>query len=126
MSYTHFHTTYTEEVYAISEPVTVIIDTPWETVSSECRELLSKILGAVRCSPEMVRIVYQPKLDLTAWQAPPQRLIVFVQPPAGIALYELIQSPKSDMVISEPLSALLTNDASKRKLWEALKTLFPT
>ncbi len=126
MRYSLFGTTFHEELYAVSSPVTVIVDVRWSSLSEESVELLTKILFSVRLSPEAVRIVHQPNLDMSSWAELPARLIAFVQPPPGIALYERIVTPKTEMVISEPLSALLANEPAKRRLWVALKTLLPS
>lgn len=126
MSYTLFDNTFIEEVYAVSSPVTVVIDVPWSSLPPESIELLTKILIAINSSTEGVRIVHQPTLDISSWVELPTRLIAFVQPPPGIALYERIETPKTEMVISETLSVLLASESAKRKLWTALRTLLPS
>ena len=126
MTYSLFGSTFMEEVYAVSSPVTVVIDVPWSALPPESLELLAKILVAIKSSIEGVRIVHQSNLDMSSWAELPTRLIAFVQPPPGIALYERIETPKTEMVISEPLSVLLANESAKRKLWTALRTLLPS
>jgi len=119
-----FASIYQEEVYDFTSPLTVVMDVPWGEQPTECKEALSKILGGVGLSPASVQMVHQPTLDLSAWVEPPSRLVAFVSPPKGIALYEKILTPKTAMVIAEPLAVLLTNDAAKRSFWTAFKTLF--
>lgn len=116
---------YQEEVYRIESPVLVILDTRWADVTVEARELLSKILSAVNCSLDSVRIVYQETLDLSSLPDVPLKVIAFVKAPKGVAVNEKISTPKTDMVVSEALSVLLADEAAKRKFWAALKTLFP-
>ncbi|MBL7846618.1 MAG: hypothetical protein JNL40_04045 [Cyclobacteriaceae bacterium] len=124
MDYSLFQTTFPEEVYAVPSPLTVILDRPWSEQPAECREALTKLLAAVRQSPESVRMIHQETLDLSAWAQPPSRLVAFVKPQKGIALNEKISTPATEMVVTEPLSALLTNEESKRKFWTAFRTLF--
>ncbi len=126
MTYALIGSTFTEEVYAVSSPVTVIVDVPWSSLAPESTELLTKILIAIKSSTDGVRIVHQANLDMSSWAELPARLIAFVQPPPGITLYERILTPKTEMVISEPLSALVANEPAKRKLWAALKNLSPS
>lgn len=116
---------YQEEVYRIESPVLVILDTRWADVTVEARELLSKVLSAVNCSLDSVRIVYQETLDLSSFPDVPLKVIAFVKAPKGVAMNEKISTPKTDMVVSEALSVLLADEAAKRKFWAALKTLFP-
>ena len=119
-----FNTLYTEPVYSASPPVTVIIGIPWTEVREEDRQLLSKILQAVRLSLEAVRIVHQTTLDLSAWSEKPQQLIAFLAPPKGLTSYEVIQTGETSVIFSDPLEILNSDDAAKRKLWNILKSHF--
>ena len=119
-----FKTIYPEEVYSIPSLVNVVIDTPWTELPAEHQQLLSKILASVRLSLDSVRIVYQRELDLSFWNEKPSRLVAFVQPPKGIETYEALSIGNTSMVLSEPLSSLVNDEASKRKLWDALRNLF--
>lgn len=125
MAKSPYATPYSEEIYRIESPVLVILDSRWADVSAEARELLTKILSAVRLSLDSVRIVYQETLDLSAFPDTPTKVIAFVKAPKGVAINEKISTAKTDMVVAEPLSALLADEASKRKFWAALQTLFP-
>lgn len=124
MTDTEFKIIYPEETYVVPPRVTVILDVPWSSLSSGDTVLLAKILGAVRLSLEAVRIVHQPALDLASWKEKPARILAFVKPPAGIAKYEVIQTDKTAMIISDSLAVLGGDEASKRKLWNALSALF--
>jgi len=125
MLYTLFDTTYAEEVYNFRPPLTVILDKPWNEQPEECREALVKLLAAVRQTTASVRMLHQPTLDLSALADPPARVVAFTKPPKGIALFEKLQTPSGELVVSEPLAALLADEALKRKFWTAFKTLFP-
>lgn len=120
-----FRNTYIEEVYWAPLMTTVVIPCSWNEVKEEQRQLLSRILQAVNLSLESVRIMYQQSLDLSSWSEKPKRLIAFVTPPKGLSLYETVQVGKTSMIFSDPLDILNTDDTAKRKLWSALKTLFP-
>lgn len=120
-----FTTTYSEEIYSFHQPLTVILDKPWSEQKPECKEALAKLLAAVGQSPESVRMVHQEVLDLAAWAEPPTRIVAFVPPPKGVALNERITTPASEIVVTEPLAALLANEESKRKFWTAFRSLFP-
>ena len=115
---------YTEEVYLIPPPVSVVIGEPWGQLPDEQRQLLNKILQAVRQSLESVKIIYQPEYNAMEWNERPVRIVSFTKPPKGLTLYEVIQTGETAVVFSDPLSQLITDDVAKRKLWSALKSLF--
>lgn len=117
--------TYPEEIYAFTPSFVVVLDKPWDAQPEANREALIKLLGAVGHRPDSVRMVCQEKLDLSAWAEMPSRLVAFVTPPPGIVLNEKISTPTTDMVITEPLGVLLTDEGVKRKFWTAFKSLFP-
>ena len=122
---TIFKTIHPEEVYSVPPPVTIVIGVPWSELKQGHRELLSKILLAVKHSIDSVRIVHQSMLDLSAWVEKPTHLIAFLSPPKGLAPYEVIQADETSLVISDPFEILIEDEAAKRKLWVALKALFP-
>lgn len=117
-------TIYQEEVYTVPAPVTVVLDKPWSAVEADQSQLLGKILQAVRLSPEAVRIIQQASFDLSVFEEKPKRMIAFMKPPKGLALYEVIVTGETSVVFSEDLEILIRDDAAKRKLWNTLKTLF--
>ena len=115
---------YTEEVYIIPPLVTVVIGEPWNQIPEEHRQLLNKILQAVRQSLESIRVIHQPEFNASAWSERPARVVSFTKPPKGLLLYEVIQTGETEVVFSDPLSQLISDDGAKRKLWSALKSLF--
>jgi DNA polymerase III psi subunit len=119
-----FESIYPEQLYFPSVPPTVIINQPWEEISSEERQLLSKILGALRLSLDSVSIKYQTTLNLSIWPQKPKQVIYFGETVNGIQPYEVIEADGVSIVTSEILSDLLKNDASRKKLWQALKQQF--
>ena len=119
-----FKTIYREEVYSISSPVTVIIGVPWADINDEQRQLLSKILLAVKQSLDSVRILSLSSFDLSSYHEKPSKAIAFITPPKGLGLYEVVQTNEAAVIFSDSLNALLVDDAAKRKLWAALKEMF--
>ena len=113
-----------EEIYLVPTKTTVIISQPWSNLKEEQRLLLSNILHSVKLSLEAVRIIHQSTFDMTLIREKPSRTIAFITPPKGLALYEMIQTGEASMIFSDPLDTLTTDEAAKRKLWSALKTLF--
>lgn len=125
MDQTGFDAIFQEEVYSFSAPVTVMLGVPFKETKQEHRELLRKILHAVGLSLEAVRIVHQAHFDVSGWIEKPRQLIAFIPPPAGIARYEVIETSGMSVVVSDSIDVISGEEASKRKLWNALKLLFP-
>ena len=121
-----FNTIYIEEVYSIPVPLTVVVNIPWAELPPDQQQLLSKILAAVGNSLESVRIVYNPEFDLSSWKEKPSKILALVRPPKGILAYELLTVGEISMVFSEPLETLISDEGSKRKLWNILRALFPS
>jgi DNA polymerase III psi subunit len=119
-----FESIYQEQLFSLTMPPTVIVNQPWEKITTEERTLLSKILGALRLSLEGVSIKHQNSLDLSHWIQKPKHLIYFGDPVKGIQQYEVIEANGVSIVTSESLSELLKNDASRKRLWQALKQQF--
>ena len=119
-----FESIYREQLFSVSMPPTVIVNQPWEKITSEERTLLSKILGALRLSLDSVLVKHHTTLDLSHWIQKPKHLIYFGDPVKGIKQYEVIEANGVSIVTSESLSDLQKNDASRKKLWQALKQQF--
>jgi DNA polymerase III psi subunit len=119
-----FDTVYNEEVYSVEVRVMVVLGTPWSEVTPDYRVLLNRILQSVGHSLESVRIIDQNPLDISAWPEKPARVIAFVPPPKGVAVYEPVSVGQTSILFSEPFEILAGDNTSKRKLWDALKGLF--
>ena len=117
-------TSFSEDIYLLPEPVTIILEEPWAKVSIDERAQLAKILTALKLSLEKVRVSFQTDLDLTKLIGHPSYVIVFGLTLKGVNLYEPITVKDTRLLMSESLSALLTNDDAKKKLWLALKPMF--
>jgi hypothetical protein len=124
MGTSSFSVIYPEETYQVPLPVTVLIDTPWSELPEELQVLLNKILQAVGQSMASVRILQQATADVSTLVEKPQRVIAFVPPAKGVPLYETVEAGGCKMLFSDPLEKLAGDDASKRKLWNGLKSMF--
>ncbi len=119
-----FESLYTEELYDLTPKISVVIATPWEKVTEEERQLLAKILGSVKLSLETVLIIEQTPFNLSTWLEKPKKVICFSPASGEMNKYEVVEIEGVTLVLSNPLSLLIPDDASKRKLWLALKQLF--
>ncbi len=115
---------FTEDIYQLPPKPVVIIDKPWMEISQEEITLLSKILGAINHSLDSVTIVSQSSLDLSNLSYTPKAAICFSSAPKGLSLYDPLEAEQVSIVISEPLSSLISSDSSKKQLWQALKKQF--
>ncbi len=119
-----FNTTYTEEIYQISPPPTVIINKGWKELAEGEVELLSKILNSVRISLASVKILEMSDLDLSQMSEKPAQLICFGSQVRGLQLYEVIETPETRLVVADNLTVLSKDDQLKKRLWTSLKQLF--
>ena len=90
----------------------------------EERQLLAKILGAIKLNLDSVRIVEQSQFNLSSWVEKPEIVLCFSPAPDALNKYEVIEVNGASLILSNPLSELTADDVSKRKLWLALKQLF--
>src|SRR5260221_8351664 len=119
-----FDSIYSEELFQVSSPPTIIIDQPWETISASERILLEKILAAIKQSLYSITVKHQTTLDLSSWVEKPQHIIYFGKPVKGIPLYEPVEANGVSIVASESLTNLSSNEEARKKLWQALKKQF--
>ncbi|HEV8515068.1 MAG TPA: hypothetical protein VGQ59_17425 [Cyclobacteriaceae bacterium] len=119
-----FESLYPEGLFAIALPPTIILDQPWEAITSVEKTLLEKILAALKQSLNSVTIRHQNSLDLSVWAMKPKHVIYFGKPVKGIPLYEVVEANEVSIVASESLKDLSGNDDSRKKLWQALKRQF--
>jgi len=113
-----------EEVYTIPSKPVVLLQQSWDTLADEEKQLLSKILAALKTSLDGVVVKTQPSFDLSQWKQKPERLIYFGEVPKGIPYYEVVQSDGVSIVAAVSLKNLVPDDAARKQLWGALKQLF--
>jgi DNA polymerase III psi subunit len=116
--------TFTEDLYILPSLTTVLINTQWKDLGEKEIELLSKILNSVKLSLAAVRIVEMKSLDLSGLKEKPSLLIGFGIDAPGIATYEVVATPETQLVLADSLTTLLGEDQLKKKLWISLKQLF--
>lgn len=119
-----FETTYQEEIFQIKPKPIVVINVGWEKLGEKERELLTKIISALKISLDSITIASQPSLETTSFTGKTNKLIYFGVLPSGISPYELLESGDLSFICSESLTQLLDNEASRKQLWVALKKLF--
>ena len=119
-----FEATYDEDLYRVLPPTTIVIDTKWSNLPENERQLLSKILGSVKLTLAAVRIVETQELDLSQWVEKPTRLIGFGIKVSGVGMYDVVTTPKTQLLLADRLSSLIDDDDLKKKLWISLKRLF--
>src|SRR5436190_19095065 len=103
-----FSSIYGEEVYDVPAPVTIVLGQPWKVLTPEERQLLTKILLAIKQPIDRVRILHQTKLDLSEWSAKPSQVIAFVPPAKGVGLYDVISTETSSIIFSDSTEAIFT------------------
>lgn len=119
-----FDSLFSEQLFAVPSQPVVVVNQPWEDIGVDERALLSKILAAIKLSLDSVTIKFQSSLDISSWRQKPKRLIYFGGLVKGVPQYEVIDANGVSIVASESLEDLLKNDASRKKLWQALKAQF--
>lgn len=119
-----FEATYQEEIFQINPKPVVVINEAWENLGEKERELLIKIISALKISIDSVTVASKQTLDLTFWSGKTRRLIYFGESPIGVAHYEVLESGNLSFICSESLTQLLENEAARKQLWVGLKRLF--
>jgi hypothetical protein len=113
---------FNEELYTIPPTVTIIVSQPWESISEDQKTLLSKILGSVKISLASSRIVHRLSMtDSELKELGSQKVLLFGTQ-AQVAPYEHVQAQGFSIIRADELGAL--DDAKKKSLWLALKTMF--
>src|SRR5258708_18117840 len=110
-----FDSIYSEELFQVSTPPTIIIDQPWETISASERILLEKILAAIKQSLYSITVKHEVTLDPSALTEKPKRIIYFGKPVKGIPLYEPVEANGVTLVTSESLANLSLNEEARKK-----------
>jgi len=124
MNQEQLEATYQEDIFQIKPKPIVVINERWEDLGEKERELLTKIIAALRMSPDAITIVNQPTLKVLSFLGKTKRLIYFGELPAGVAQYEVLESGDISFVCSENLSQLIDNEEARKQLWQSLKKLF--
>jgi DNA polymerase III psi subunit len=124
MNQEQLEATYQEDIFQIKPKPIVVINERWEKLGDKERELLTKIIAALRMSLDAITIVSQPTLKISSFLGKTKRLIYFGELPAGVAYYEVLESGEISFVCSENLSQLIDNEEARKQLWQSLRKLF--
>jgi len=119
-----FETTYPEEIFLISPRPVVVINETWEQLGEKERELLNKIISALKISIDSVTVVTQSIFDIASFNTKTSKLICFGDAPAGVSRYELHEAHGISFICSESLTQLLENEPARKQLWLGLKKMF--
>jgi len=119
-----FGTTYQEEIFQIRQRPVVVINEAWDQLGEKERELLTKIITALKISIDSITIVSQPMLDIPSFTGKTHRLIYFGSLPSGIAPYENLESSGISFICSLSLTQLIDNEVARKQLWLGLRKLF--
>jgi hypothetical protein len=113
---------FNEEVYTIPPIVTIVINKPWNSVSEDHKALLAKILGAVKVGLSSARVVCREAVTMDDLKAIEGQRILLFGTQAQINPYEHVQAQGFSVIRADEFAAL--DDAKKKSLWLALKTMF--
>ena len=115
---------YHEDLYQLRDSILILVDKPWEQLRDEDKTLLSKILGSVKLSMDKVQVLHRSTISLEELiRYQPSKIISFgVTLQENTELYTVINQQGLSFINSEGLASL--TDASKKRLWGALKQLF--
>lgn len=119
-----FGTTYQEEIFQIRQKPIVVINEAWDQLGEKERELLTKIITALKISIDSITIVSQPMLDIPSFKGKTHTLIYFGNLPSGIAPYENLESSGISFICSQSLTQLIDNEVARKQLWLGLRKLF--
>jgi DNA polymerase III psi subunit len=119
-----FSTTYQEEIFQIKEKPIVVINVTWEQFGSKERELLTKIISALKISIDSITVISQPTLQITSYHNKTNKLIYFGELPVGVSHYEMLESGDLSFICSESLTQLIDNETARKQLWQGLRKLF--
>ncbi|HEX5169322.1 MAG TPA: hypothetical protein VFW11_09110 [Cyclobacteriaceae bacterium] len=113
-----------EEIYSLPQKPLVVIPVHWNDLNEESVRLLGKILAAVKLSASAVRVETLEKLEPISVEIDsPSHILLFGVPSIPeIDLYQPTSFQGIPVVAADALDAL--DDAKKKNLWAALKTMF--
>ena len=119
-----FRTTFQEEIFQIKQKPIVVINETWEELGDKERELLTKIISALKISIDAITVVSQPTLQITSYYNKTNKLIYFGELPSGVLHYEMLESGDVSFICSESLTQLIDNEPARKQLWQGLRRLF--
>lgn len=124
MDHEVFGTTYQEEIFQFKPRPIVVINKTWEQIGEKERELLSKIISALKISIDSITVISQASLNITYFKGKTAKLIYFGDLPTGVSRHEVLESEGLSFICSESLLELIDNEPARKQLWLGLRRLF--
>lgn len=119
-----FDSVYQEEIYSLRKKPLIVLQESWESLSIPERELLIKIIGALKLSISEIQITSSPILDIQTYINRAEKLIWFGSKQNQYNNYNTYQQTGLSFICSDSLKVLLENDSLKKQLWITIKQLF--
>ena len=119
-----FDATYPEEIFQIKPKPIVVINESWERLGNKERDLLTKIIAALKISIDTITVISHPSLQITSFQGKANKLIYFGDLPIGLPPYEVLESGTVSFICSDSLTQLVDNEPARKQLWLGLNSLF--
>lgn len=115
---------YQEDLYNIRGKVVVVLPDAWEKVNEADRNVLIRMINAVRINFAAVTVIQRTSLSATDLQVfAPEKVLVFGVPVSPLpTLYTLSSLGETPLIAADKLENL--DDAKKKILWGALKQMF--
>jgi len=119
-----FESVFQEEVYSIKPKLVIVIENSWHLLSEQEKELLKKIIGALKISLESIQIVSQSDFKISSFENRTEKLLYFGANAGEFANYQQHTFSGISFICAEALSNLLLNEAARKQLWTGLKNMF--
>lgn len=115
---------FTEEIYSIPPPALIILSKPWEDLTEDELNTLSRMLQAVKLNLASVQVIIKKEFSVDEFSVlSPKRILAFGSVlKSSSTMYETLSIGETSIIVSESLDKL--DDAKKKSLWIALKIMF--
>lgn len=111
---------YQEELYSIPAGVQFILSKPFESLQPEEETLLSKLADAIKLGMDNIRI----SNGIDSLHQSSKAIIFGADILPEIPLYEIARYEGIQVIKADAPDVLDKNDANKKVLWKALRTMF--
>jgi hypothetical protein len=115
---------YQEELYVLPSPLLIILSKPWADLSADELTTLTRMIHAVKLNLGSVQVIVRKDFTIESLSSyAPKRILAFgAALQSNASVYENLSINNVSIIISEPLDQL--DDAKKKSLWTALKSMF--
>lgn len=114
--------TESEEVYRVAEPITFLIEKPWDNLEPESKLLLQNLCAAVKSKPGP-KIVFKPLLKENLLEGLPKKLVSFGHPLEPLEVHKVSDWNGKKLVRSLSPENLANHPENKKALWAAIGSL---